>query len=662
MKIQNNTIDTRLSTKKNIQNDNNPVSRPNSPAFKSAVGVLGFSGNIMQGIENQGFWLSFLIQDCLGMTVPRAIAGFLRDKEVTGQYNTKEGFEVLGREALTGPSMMAVAPIGLAIASAFGKSTSVNSSLIRRFGNNLSAMLSESNFDKSLLDNGEKFKTEFYRQNLSKMLSDTLGKENVTKKNVDYILEQLGRYENIPNDEKLGFFMGKSRYRSARMSDITKYIDNIRYKTSTNLDKLQALKVNDKFYSISEALEAMIKYSNDAISLNKNLKNMDSAMAENIKNAAVAKRFLTTVSLIASTLGVLAILPKIYASNSVPPGAQSAKLMEEQNSETSKVAESVETESKEASIESEKTSEAQENVSFKGGPSSKKGVLSAFGELLSKIFGDKFASELEYKGNNFTPSLMAGLSIFGLIGPRGLHAFKRAPKDENGKKDFTEIWEILIRDVTSSLAVVFLVPMLTRAFVTSYEKGTGFVLMDKDRQKSSFKTILDLFNPYSKAKVLSNSELNSLYNEVDSAGKMLNFCEYINKNGGDLQKILSISDGSKEFFANASLEADKLKQLDKAGKNKAITDYVRKLVKGNNTTEADNIIKKLMKSVKANSCNKISAIARGLNSAPGLIVMIFASPAVLGWFIPRLTYANTRRIHKSKQQEQDKAKQINTAV
>ena len=65
----------------------------------------------MQWIQDQGFLASFLIQDLLGMTAPRVGAAFLRDKEVTGKYNIQEGFEVLGREGLTGPCMMAVAPI-----------------------------------------------------------------------------------------------------------------------------------------------------------------------------------------------------------------------------------------------------------------------------------------------------------------------------------------------------------------------------------------------------------------------------------------------------------------------------------------------------------------------------------------------------------------------
>ena len=95
MKIQENTVNNNVQT--------TALQKKASPSFKSGAGVLNTAGYIMQGIENQGFWLSFLIQDCLGMTLPRVGAGFLRDKEVTGQFNVKEGFEVLGREGLTGP-------------------------------------------------------------------------------------------------------------------------------------------------------------------------------------------------------------------------------------------------------------------------------------------------------------------------------------------------------------------------------------------------------------------------------------------------------------------------------------------------------------------------------------------------------------------------------
>lgn len=240
---------------------------------------------------------------------------------------------------------------------------------------------------------------------------------------------------------------------------------------------------------------------------------------------------------------------------------------------------------------------------------------------------------------------MAGLSVFGLLAPRGLRAYSRAQVDEDGKKDLTELWEIVLRDLTSSLAVVFAVPMLTRACVTSYEKKSGFVLMQKDRSsQSKLKTSLDLLNPYSKAHVLTNSEINSLYNNIDTKDKMLNFCKYIDKNGGDLQKIISKSEHAEEIFKISSLNG-----LNKAEKNKKIISLVEKFDK----SKADEIIKKLMKAVGKAKSNKITTFARGLTSVPGLLTTFFISPYLLGWFIPRLTYKNTRRIHEKQDRERE---------
>lgn len=643
MKIQDNSVNNNIAAT-NLQ-------KKSAPSFKAGASALNLAGNFMQGIENQGFWLSFLIQDCLGMTFPRVGAGFLRDKEVTGEYNVKEGFEVLGREGLTGPCMMAVAPIGLGIAALFGRSTSVNSKLIRRFGNNLKEIISKPNFDKKLLTNKDNFKTEFYRQNIRKILNDSLGEKNVTEETVNKILSEIKNYENIPADAKLKKLFGKSKYRSERMSEITKYIDGLRFSTSDELSNLQNLKVNDANFSIKNTFEAMIKYSDDAIKFNKHLDTLDEAMAENIKNTSVAKRFITNIALIASTLGVLSVLPKIYARNSVPPGAQTANLLKEQQT----VANEVEN-------NSEKTEKNESNVSFKAAPTGKQSLMARLGKFVSKIFGDKVASELEYNGNNFTPTLMASLSIFGLLGPRGIHAYKRAPKDDDGKKDLTEIWEILIRDITSSLGVVFLVPMGTRALVTSYENNSGFVLMNKDRSKSKARTYLDLLNPYSKAHVLTNAEIEALYNGVDSKAKMMNFCKYIDRNGGDLQKILSNSDFAEETFKNSGIDLKEMSKLSKEAKNKKIIDFVEALGKDGDAKKADNIVKKLIQGVDSKKGNKIASFARGLNSIPGLLVMFFISPFILGWIIPRLTYANTRRLHAKAELENNEKKTVNAAV
>ncbi len=610
-----------------INSNKRVVNKNQTPSFKSGfTGALNASGNIMQGIENGGFLASFLIQDFAGMTIPRTAAGFLRDKEHTGQYNMQEGFEVLGREGLTGPCMMAVAPIALLIAAKFGKSTSVNTQLIKRFGNSLKEIVTNPNFDKCLLKNSQKFKEEFYIKNVENILNNTLGKENVKKESVEHILKQIKNYENIPKEIRLKKFRGKSKYRQECMNNIVEHINNIKYKTSDDLNMLNKVKLGNsldeqKAFNTKNTIDAMIKYSDDAITANKHLDKLDELQAESIKNKSLAKRVITNISTMMATLGVLSVLPKIYARSNTAPGARKK---EEKNN-------------------------LNENITFKG--KNNKSLLEKLGELINKNKSDFASSELEYNGHNFTNTLMAGLSIFGLLTPRGLRAYSRAQIDENGKKDLTELWEIFLRDLTSSLAVVFAVPMGTRACVTAYEKNSGFVLLNKDRTpKNKLKTVLDLLNPYSKTHVLTNSEINSLYNNIDSKEKMINFCKFVDKNDGDLYKIISKSKNVNELFNNNTLDIKSLKNMNKKERNAKILNFIEKF----NKTNANEIITKVMNGGIGGKNNKIATFARGLNSVPALLTTFLISPYLLGWFIPRLTYANTRRIHA----KQDKEKEL----
>lgn len=634
-----------------IAKKNNVEQKHYHPSFKAGPvdGALVFAGSLMQWIQDQGFLASFLIQDLLGMTAPRVGAAFLRDKEVTGKYNIQEGFEVLGREGLTGPCMMAVAPLMLLGAAKFGKSTSVNSQLIKRYGNSLKEMISKPEFDKQLLKNKDKFKNEFFAKNIREMLENTVGKENTKDESIKYILEQLKNYENIPKDAKLKGLFGKSNYRSECINNIKNHINEIKYNTSSELEildnvRLGSKELNDiKSFSTKDSLDAMIKYADDAITANKKLEEFNEAAADSIRDKSIAKRFFTNISMMAATLGMLSILPKIYARNAIAPGARTAMELEQKQAET------LSKDNQKAKEEASST-----NVSFKG-KAPNKSWLEKFGKLLREHTNEKFSSELEYNGHNFTNTLMAGLSLFGLLAPRGYRAYERAQIDENGKKDLSELYEILIRDISSSLAVVFAVPMLTRTCVTLYENATGFVLLNKDRSKSKTATALDLLNPYSKAHVLSNTEINSLYGNITNKNKMLNFCEYIDKNNGDLQKIISKSKEAGEIFNEKTFKLEDIAKLPKAEKNKKIIDQIKKL--GN---DGDELITKVMKGVNKPKGNGILSFAKGLNSAPGVIATFLISPYILGWFIPRLTYANTRRMHENAKKEREN--NINTAA
>ncbi len=623
-----------------------------TPNFKAGGAAFGVVGSAMQWIQDKGFIASFLIQDGLGMTAPRVGTAYMRDREVTGEFNFHEGKEVLLREGLTGPLMMSMAPIMMALASLCGKSNTMNSQLIKRFGNTFKEMISRPGFKKDLLNNKSGLKKVYLEHNVDSILKNTLGEGKYQKADIEYIMDQLKKYDNPPENPDVKGLFKKRNYRKAVLNDIQEHINSIKYSQSTELDMLNNVKVNSKHdpvraYDTRDAFDSLMKYADDIITNNKHLSEFTEDTAENFKNTSVAKRVITTIATIAATLAGMSYIPKIYAKSEISPGARTAMQLREQEKLANSAANNENTET--------------DSVSFKGKPN--KNWLSKLGKFISEHQNENFSSELEYNGHNFTNTLMALLSVGGLLLPRGLRAVNRAQIDENGKKDYTELYEILIRDLASSLSVIFAVPMLTRAFVTSYENKTGFVLMHKDRTQSKWKNFIDLINPYSKAHVLTNKEIEALYYGVDSSEKITNFCKYIDKNNGDLQKVFAKSEHASEVFNEHTLKLSDIENLGKKEKNAKIIEMFEKLNKdSNNKEELNRSIKKLMQDsgLKSKS-NKLLSYAKGLNSMPAAIATFIISPIILGWFIPTITYANTRRIH-AKHEREAKESKVNTAA
>lgn len=633
----------------NVPKIQDTCKKNDAPSFKAGSGGVAFNlvGNAMQWIQDKGFLASFLIQDGLGMTLPRVGTAYMRDREVTGELNFHEGKEVLLREGLTGPIMMAMAPLMLAITAKFGKTTTVNSQLIKRFGNSFKELISNKNFDKELLKNKEALKEEYFKHNIKSILENTLGKGKYESKDVEYILNHLKNYENPPEKLNVKGLFKKKNYKKQCLSEIEAHINNLQYTHSSDLGMLDKLKVGTgdsiRAYDAKETMDALLKYSDDIIVKNKHLTEITEEGAENFKNAAITKRMLTTIATVAATLGAMSYIPKIYAKSDIAPGARTALQIK-------------------AAMEQERLERNNSNeVSFKAKGKPDKNWLAKIGKFISEHQNENISSEFEYNGHNFTNTLMGLLSVGGLLLPRGLRAYNRALVDENGKKDKTELYEILIRDLTSSLSVIFAVPMLTRAFVSAYENKTGFVLMHKDREQSKLKNFVDLINPYSKAHVLTNKEIESLYYGVDSGDKLLNFCKYIDKNNGDLEKIFAKSDSAGEIFNEKTLQLEKLKNLSKKEKNSKIIEYIQDFIKKDKNL-VDDSVKNMMQGAKREiKGNKLISYAKGLNSMPAAIATFVISPILLGWFIPTITYRNTRRIHAKHEREAQKNK-VNTAA
>lgn len=609
--ISTNVLPTNKAQKRNTKTQN--------PNFKSSMmPVWGATGSIMQWIESKGYFISFLIQDGLGMTVPRVWTGFQRDKEITGKYNKQEGLEVLGREGLTGPFVVGVAPIVLALSGKFCKSTNTNTRLIKRFGESLKQMVKSPDFDNAIKKDKDKFKNEFYKRNLEAIYKNSVPNDKNFKETVANLIKDFEIFDT-GIDKKT---------RNATLNRMTEKINSKIIETSTDFYNINKLYVgegeNKKAFGMSEALLALKDFGNDAIKNNKNSETLDEVAAENIKNNFATKRLAVNVSNVAITLAGLLYLPKLYAKSDVSPGAAALE------------------HAKQHQHDEENT---QKDVAFKGKGINSDGFFSKLGKLITKYTPEKMQELLEYTGYNFSKTTFALLATLGLLFPRGKRALERAQIDENGKRDMTEINEILLRDTVSSLSVVFAVPMLTKMIVRSYEDKLGFVLTNKASEgKNGFKKAMDLINPYSDLEVLSVADLDSIYGNIDSKKKFGNFAEFVDKKGGDLEKIISKSDNASLVFNEKTFTLDSIKNLSRKEKNEKIKKLFENGI-------SDEVISKVMKGSGEIKHNKIAKMARGLNSLPGFISTVIISPILLGILIPMLTYYNTRKANAKKLQQ-----------
>ncbi len=590
--------------------------------------ILSGTGSIMQWIEKQGYLVSFLIQDGLGMTAPRVYTGFHRDRDVTGSYNIQEGLEVLGREGLTGPYIIAVAPAVLAVTGLFCRSTNTNTRLIKRLSESFKKMVEDPNFDKSVMKDAKKFKEEFYKYHISSIYKESVPGDKNPQETIDFILKEMKNFE--PNNKK--------KVKDEALGKIQARINSKMVETSSSLYNVNKLYVGDaktkQAFSSGEVITALRDYGIDAIDRNENRAALTADSIENIKNNFASKRFLTNIANVVITLGGLSLIPKLYVRGDVAPGAKvhGQKRVQEQDTEQSAL--------------QNKAENKENSPAFKGKGINNDGILSKMGKFLVKHTPEKWQALLEYTGYNFSKTTFAALATFGLLLPRGKKAWDRAQIDENGKRDMTEINEILLRDTVSSLSVVFAVPLLTKAIVKCYENKVGFILTNRASDgKNWLKKAWDIVWPYSNLEVLPVADLDAIYSDIDSKTKLMNFSKFVDEKGGDLGKIISKSKNASLMFNDKTFTLDSIKHLKKEEKNKKIIELFEKFDGSNE------IISKVMKGTGEIKHNNIAKMARGLNSLPGFLSTVVISPLILGVFIPKLTYYNTKKAYQKNHEE-----------
>lgn len=643
-------------------------------------------GTLKQKIETAGFVALFLIQDGLGMTLPRTWTGFNRDIEITGKYHIQEGLEVFGREGLTGPAMMAIPAGVFALTRAsMGKSTYVNTRLIKSFGKTVVNLVKNNSYNSA-----EQLKSAVLENGLRKMYRETVGTEasaDVISKvmakleraaqvkaferpksmTIDEIKKTFGdeygidaikaitQKEGLKADSVIEGGLLKKVVKAIK-SDLSNpmqaEINNALLETSgADLSRLNKVILDGNKFDVKEATNGLIAYAHDSATRVKNVSDLSAEKAEEFMNSMIGKRWTSNVAAGATVLGVMNYLPKLYAFGDKPPGETSKCEAAHRPHPVDGV------HHKHHGKHVHNTHDHVIDGSLEKSGEVKKGDV-AFTGLFSKM-GSKIANwkdfalaEGEFHGFNFSNTLMSAISIVGLTIPRASRAYERAPikdpetrKNEGWfsrlfKKDISEIKEILVRDPLSALFVVFAVPLATRGMIKSYEKTSGFVLINHEADEGKgFKKFLKYLNPYNGIGVISNSELDALYGGIDSHNKLVNVCEYLDKKGGDLEKIFSKAEMKEEVFNENSFTLKSLRNLKTAEKNKQILEYIKAADSGLQTKMVDSLLPALKKLKN----NKALGIAKSLSSIPFLLNLIVVSPFLLGVTIPKYTYKLTRK-------------------
>ena len=648
---------TAVSVDNSIQTNQKQNKTNQNPKFKGLGGVvMNLTGKAMNGIENGGFAASFLIQDTLGMTVPRSEEGLKRDRpQFEGKgfiqsfklmiknfkdLNFKEGLEVFIREFLSGPLMMFTPFLVFALTKKFlGKSSFTNTALLKKMGKNFTNVVKNKQSDST----AKTIKENFYRKSIKQMIEHTTpnaGKQesqdvaekifnHVTK--LDELESQLkGAKKNSFATSITNIFRKKSnKIKSEKeilkeqiageKSKIVEEFNNFHTSNSSDMNLVNRVKIDNETFSSADSIEAMRNYAFDSIK-DDNVANLTEQVAQNIENKSMAKRIFSTVAASAATIGATSIVPSIYALfNPVAPGAIDIAEGSKHNSPV------------------KKDNKQGNNVAFKG----------------------NIIRQLQFDGNQLTPVLMTTLAGGGLIVPRLRTAVKRAPIDEEtGKKNLIEVPEILTRDVTSTALVTFGVPVLTKMMVNSYQKGSGFVLTNKQEGKiSKFKQIIDTLNPLSSVAPYSTKDIKSIYGNIDSKEKLTNFAEFIDAHEGNLVKVFKHLKNGKESFAGTEADFNTISKLDKKVANS-------KIIKVINETFDTKAVEKLMAAAKQGKENGMYLRARNLNALPRFINTLLLVPITLGVVLPKLVYGvtakNRKKLELAKQNKTQQAINTNT--
>ncbi len=614
---------------------------------------FGSMGNpvitLMDAIDRGGFAASFIMQDFLGMAGPRFLAGIYRNHDKTGKLNWDFAKKEGTREVLSGPSAFIIPAIIISFVKRIsGTANNVPVDFIKGLSETFKDYAKT---NVSELSNVAAAKNGFYESVFKNLLS-TSTNNSLKSEELDeaarVFAEKLISAEKAP---KKGFWKhvtGKHVAGSAQElhHDLLKDFVDIRKKyNGVNSDKVVAEYTGQNGKKIATSFKSIVSYmndyANDAIkNVNKKFKGVKNIQPQDVENFIVTlgkrrsgSRFLTNMSMWLAVVGFYTIIPKLYnnVTKGRDPGLDGLDVQEQNSNKTSNPT---------FSKDNKKHKAEKADNSVKVEPS-----FTGIGNFMAKV-GDTVTDKKFIKGlsdgfefDGATMSMPAMLSLlFGFcLPPRLLHA-----------QSNTDRKEILFRDITSFLSILFGAKLLTRIFSDVFAKTSGLALNIKphNNEDSVFKKIWHYVYPSGGVQVLDDARIKANYSNVASYKDGINdMFRFIDSNGGNVGKMLNI---------DKDIKAASEKILGKAPDgNMKLDDIIKAFDKAKDTDSYKSIVRKL-----ADESNTIVRRAKTYNSLFGFASTIFLVPALMIWISRHCEKMTKQHIAEQKKQSMtDMAKQ-----
>lgn len=631
---------TSIDSKSNYEN----YKKKNNVAF-------GSTGNpvitLMDAIDRGGFAASFIMQDFLGMAGPRVLTGMYRNHEQTGQLNWDFAKKEGTREILSGPSAFLIPAFLMSgIKRISGRANNVPVDFINAYGETFKNFAKE---NISTLSDPFAAKQGFYKSVFKNMLFESTNKM-LNGEELERVAENFARKtiesEKAPKKSFLKHLTGKHVEGSSQDLQhelLTDFVKLRKQYLGVDGDKVIAEYAGKNGKKIASSFKSTLKhledYSYDAISsVNKKFKNIKNLQPQDVEKfidtlskRRSGTRFLSNISMWLAVVGFYTVIPKLYnhVTKGRDPGLDGLGVHEQNINKTVNP-----TFSKDNKNDENVENKVKAEPSFTGVGT----AMAKFGKTVTdNKFLKGFSDGFEFDGATMSMPAMLTLLFGFCLPPRLKHA-----------QSNTDRKEILFRDVTSFLAILFGAKILTRGFSDVFAKTSGLALNTKpqNHNESIFKKIWHYVYPSGGVQVLDDTRIKANYSNVESFKNGINdMFRFVDNNGGNVGKMLNID---KDIKSAATVILGKAPD-----KNMKLADIIKAFDKAKDTDAYKTIIKKL-----ADQGNSLVKHAKTYNSLFGFASTIFLVPALMIWISKHCEKMTKLRIAEQKEQSmQNMAKQ-----